>query len=138
MLVLHRRSSVPCSILYLQNELGSLRPLQRLGPAALGAKEAYLSHFPLAVTPKLTHNNRWKLSVLGSCHVPDVWHGEYFHLGFSSPLVVAGDGISEKGVCIENTGSQFIMEDSQYGEKCWRCMNIFRKHHNVLQYKESK
>ncbi len=30
------------------------------------------------------------------------------------------------------------MEDKEYGEKCWRCMSIFRKHQNVLQYRESK
>ena len=30
------------------------------------------------------------------------------------------------------------MEDKEYGETCWRCMTIYRKHHNVLQYKESE
>ncbi len=30
------------------------------------------------------------------------------------------------------------MEDKEYGERCWRCMTIFRKHQNVLQYRESE
>jgi hypothetical protein len=66
------------------------------------------------------------------------WHGEYFHLGYSQPLVVLNSTISGKGRCVENLGSQYIMEDKEYGEKCWRCMSIFRKHQNVLQYRESK
>jgi hypothetical protein len=66
------------------------------------------------------------------------WHGEYFHLGYSQPLIIVNASISGKGRCVENLGSQYIMEDKEYGEKCWRCMTIFRKHQNVLQYRESK
>jgi hypothetical protein len=76
---------------------------------------------------------------LGSgCHFPASWHGEYFHLGYSQPLIIVNASISGKGRCVENLGSQYIMEDKDYGEKCWRCMTIFRKHQNVLQYRESK
>lgn len=71
------------------------------------------------------------------CFFPKPWHGEYFHLGYSSPLKVVNNTISEKGKCVENFGSHFVMEDSEYGEKCWRCMTIYRKHQNVLSYKES-
>ena len=46
--------------------------------------------------------------------------------------------ISEKGRCVESFGSHYVMEEEDRGEKCWRCMTIFRKHHNVLQYKESE
>jgi len=72
-----------------------------------------------------------------SCFFPKPWHGEYFHLGFSVPLIVHKDTITEKGRCVENFGSHYVMEEEEMGEKCWRCMTIFRKHHNVLQYKES-
>jgi len=71
------------------------------------------------------------------CFFPRPWHGEYFHLGFNAPLRVVNNTISEKGSCIENFGSHFVMEDTEYGEKCWRCMTIYRKHQNVLSYKES-
>ena len=79
-------------------------------------------------------------NILGKgCLFPVAWHGEYFHLGYSQPLTILNSTISGKGRCVENLGSQYIMEDKEeYGEKCWRCMTIFRKHHNVLQYRESK
>ena len=70
---------------------------------------------------------------------PPHWRGSYFHLGHRSPLVVSEDSITAKGRCVENVGSRYIMEEEEEGgEKCWRCMNIYRKHENVLQYKESE
>ena len=72
------------------------------------------------------------------CYFPRAWHGEYFHLGYNSPLVVVNNSISGKGKCVENFGSHYVMEDMEYGEKCWKCMTIYRKHQNVLSYKESK
>ena len=39
---------------------------------------------------------------------------------------------------MESFGSHYVMEEEDRGEKCWRCITIFRKHHNVLQYKESE
>jgi hypothetical protein len=77
-------------------------------------------------------------SIGSGCQFPSSWHGEYFHLGYSQPLIIINSSISGKGRCVENLGSQYIMEDKEYGEKCWRCMTIFRKHQNVLQYRESK
>ena len=72
------------------------------------------------------------------CFFPKAWHGEYFHLGYNSPLMVVNNSISGKGRCVENFGSHYVMEDMEYGEKCWKCMTIYRKHQNVLSYKESK
>lgn len=72
------------------------------------------------------------------CFFPRPWHGEYFHLGYSAPLEVVNSSISGKGRCVENFGSHFVMEDEEYGERCWRCMTMYRKHQNVLSYKESK
>jgi len=78
-----------------------------------------------------------QLAAGSQCFFPHAWHGDYFHLGFGSPLVVSNSTISEKGRCVESFGSHYVMEEEDRGEKCWRCMTIFRKHHNVLQYKES-
>lgn len=79
---------------------------------------------------------------LGSrCTFPGVWHGSYFQLGFSAPLIVANSSISEKGECVWSSGSQYVVEgvepEREGGRKCWRCMSIYRKHNNVIQYKES-
>ena len=51
--------------------------------------------------------------------------------------MLTNSSISSKGRCVENFGSHYVMEEEERGEKCWRCMTIFRKHQNVLQYKES-
>ena len=51
---------------------------------------------------------------------------------------VVNDTISQKGRCVENFGSHFVLEDEEYGEKCWKCLTIYRKHQNVLSYKESE
>ena len=53
-------------------------------------------------------------------------------------MLVSNSSISMKGKCVESFGSHYVMEEEERGEKCWRCMTIFRKHHNVLQYKESE
>ena len=53
-------------------------------------------------------------------------------------MLVSNSSISMKGKCVESFGSRYVMEEEERGEKCWRCMTIFRKHHNVLQYKESE
>ena len=53
-------------------------------------------------------------------------------------MEVVNSSISGKGRCVENFGSHFVMEDEEYGERCWRCMTMYRKHQNVLSYKESK
>ena len=72
------------------------------------------------------------------CFFPRAWHGDYFHLGYHQPLQVVNDTISQKGKCVENFGSHFVLEDEEYGEKCWKCLTIYRKHQNVLSYKESE
>eukprot|EP00088_Acartia_fossae_P006343 TRINITY_DN12927_c0_g1_i6.p1 TRINITY_DN12927_c0_g1~~TRINITY_DN12927_c0_g1_i6.p1 ORF type:complete len:638 (+),score=83.57 TRINITY_DN12927_c0_g1_i6:105-2018(+) len=72
-----------------------------------------------------------------SCTFPRLWHGEYFHLEFPAPLVVTNNSITEKGVCVWNLGSQYVLKGEDNGESCWRCLSIHRKHQNVLQYKES-
>ena len=72
------------------------------------------------------------------CFFPRAWHGDYFHLGYHQPLQVVNDTISQKGRCVENFGSHFVLEDEEYGEKCWKCLTIYRKHQNVLSYKESE
>ena len=81
-----------------------------------------------------------KQTVPGSrCSFPVAWHGEYFHLGYSRPLMVSNNSITEKGECVWSSGSQYVLEgEEEGGEKCWRCLSIYRKHNNVLQYKESK
>jgi len=71
------------------------------------------------------------------CSLPLAWHGEYFHLEYSKPLVVTNTSITEKGKCEWSSGSQYVLKGEDNGQPCWRCLSIHRKHQNVLQYKES-
>jgi len=71
------------------------------------------------------------------CTFPRLWEGEYFHLGYSSSLIVNNNSITEKGECVWSDGSQYVLKSQDAGKDCWRCLSIYRKHQNVLQYKES-
>jgi len=84
-----------------------------------------------------------KIAAGRKCSFPSLWEGEYFHLGYSNPLIVSNSSISEKGECVWSSGSQYVVEGVESGvtggrkERCWKCMSIYRKHANVLQYRES-
>jgi len=74
----------------------------------------------------------------GSCELSSNWMGRWFHLGFNEPLVISSDEISRKGRCVQRSKNMFLMEESDPAlGKCYRCMVIYEKHFNVLQYKES-
>jgi len=74
----------------------------------------------------------------GSCELSQNWMGRWFHLGFNEPLVISSDEISRKGRCVQRSKNMFLMEESDPAlGKCYRCMVIYEKHFNVLQYKES-
>lgn len=73
-----------------------------------------------------------------SCELSNDWAGRWFHLGFNDPLVITRNQISGKGHCVLRSKNMFLMEESEPGlGKCHRCMVIYEKHFNVLQYKES-
>jgi len=84
----------------------------------------------------------WPLILFGaadaySCELSRDWMGHWFHSGFNEPLVISNDGISKKGRCVQRSKNMFLMEESDPDYKCYRCMVIYEKHVNVLQYKES-
>jgi len=73
-----------------------------------------------------------------SCELSRDWMGRWFHLGFPEPLVISRDEISIKGRCVQRSKNMFLMEESDPAlGRCYRCMVIYEKHFNVLQYKES-
>lgn len=74
------------------------------------------------------------------CQLPPQWFGRWFHLGFSEPLQISAPEIQHKGLCVQQNvdKNMFLMRDSGNSfSSCYRCMMIYEKHFNVLQYKES-
>jgi len=77
-------------------------------------------------------------SKTSGCKIPQSWQGKWFHLGFPEPLDVTDSGISGKGNCVsQKSKNMFLVRESDSFEPCYRCMMIYEKHYNVLQYKES-
>jgi len=80
---------------------------------------------------------------LSGCQFPSDWLGSWHHLGHDNPLNVSLSSIDTKGTCFQSISSdadinktgfgQFIMKEEK---GCLKCMIIYRKHHNVLQYRE--
>ena len=51
-------------------------------------------------------------AILGTsqCFFPPPWSGSYFQLGYSSPLTLTNTSITEKGTCVWNSGSQYVLK----------------------------
>jgi len=70
------------------------------------------------------------------CEIPPDWHGQWFEFGQREAISISAKNISHKGHCITSrTPDKFIFHDRK--AKCSRCAVIYKKHHNVIQYKES-
>ncbi|XP_066584217.1 uncharacterized protein [Prorops nasuta] len=70
------------------------------------------------------------------CYFPERWNGRWFQSGVPEPVTVNGSIITSKGHCIEAKGDKFLVRDPH--DNCYRCLVIYEKHPNVLQYKESE
>ncbi|RWS31964.1 uncharacterized protein B4U80_01533 [Leptotrombidium deliense] len=70
-----------------------------------------------------------------TCRIPEQWEGLWFLKSAPDPIRIHGTTISEKGVCRTNSSDKFLIYNSTDG--CVRCMVIYQKHKNVLQYKET-
>ncbi|KAG5672930.1 hypothetical protein PVAND_003018 [Polypedilum vanderplanki] len=64
---------------------------------------------------------------------PQQWEGSWFQSGVPQPIEIQGSIMSSRGNCIASDGDKFLMRD----KRCHRCVVIYEKHKNVLQYKES-
>ena len=64
------------------------------------------------------YTNNWLSKFFSGrrCNFPSIWEGEYFQLGYSSPLVVSNNTISEKGECVWSSGSQYVLEGVESGK----------------------
>uniref|UniRef100_A0A1W7RAD8 Uncharacterized protein n=1 Tax=Hadrurus spadix TaxID=141984 RepID=A0A1W7RAD8_9SCOR len=70
-----------------------------------------------------------------TCQFPSEWTGMWFQKGVQRSIRIQNNTISTKGVCKKFEGDKFIIENKM--ERCYRCLAIYEKHPNVLQYKET-
>ncbi|XP_076353236.1 uncharacterized protein LOC143248619 isoform X2 [Tachypleus tridentatus] len=77
----------------------------------------------------------FQLTVSYGCQFPAKWTGLWFQKGLEPPIRIEGDTFSWRGKCIDSEGDLFLIDDNQLG--CSRCVVIYEKHPNVLQYRET-
>ncbi|XP_023227415.1 uncharacterized protein LOC111627947 [Centruroides sculpturatus] len=70
-----------------------------------------------------------------TCQFPAEWTGTWFQKGVQDPIRIENGTISTKGVCRKADGDKFIIENKY--DRCFRCMALYEKHPNVIQYKET-
>ncbi|XP_055698220.1 uncharacterized protein LOC129798843 isoform X2 [Phlebotomus papatasi] len=71
---------------------------------------------------------------VSNCTFPQRWEGSWFQSGLQ-PIYIKGSILSFRGKCVASDGDKFLMVDDK---GCHRCVVIYEKHKNVLQYKESE
>lgn len=83
-------------------------------------------------------NTESKRSEAG-CQFPPEWEGIWFQSTVRPYITIDATSISSKGQCTKTDfrGEKYLIKVD--GErKCYKCIVIYQKHHNVLQYKETK
>lgn len=99
-----------------------------------------------------------------NCVFPSQWEGSWFQSGVPQPIEIQGSSMSNRGSCIASDGDKFLMREwvpssdllraiyfntllprtqnffptHVTRKRCHRCVVIYEKHKNVLQYKESE
>lgn len=87
-----------------------------------------------------------------NCVFPAQWEGSWFQSGVPQPIAIQGSSMSNRGTCIASDGDKFLMREwvkkfksilyifnnNLISKRCHRCVVIYAKHNNVLQYKESE
>ncbi|CAO1439869.1 unnamed protein product [Diamesa serratosioi] len=68
-----------------------------------------------------------------NCVFKPQWEGSWFISGVPQTIDIEGSTMSNRGRCIASDGDKFLMVE----KRCHRCVVIYEKHKNVLQYKES-
>ncbi|KAH8407965.1 hypothetical protein KR222_005861, partial [Zaprionus bogoriensis] len=70
-----------------------------------------------------------------NCTFPARWEGSWFLSGYQQSIHIKGSQFSYRGRCAAADGNKYLIVDEK---GCHRCLVIYEKHKNVLQYKESE
>ncbi|XP_031633309.1 uncharacterized protein LOC116347051 isoform X3 [Contarinia nasturtii] len=87
--------------------------------------------FLLSSSLRLCSANKHEVS---NCTFPQRWEGSWFLSGNQQPIFIKGNTLSFRGKCMASDGDKFLIVDDK---GCHRCLVIYEKHKNVLQYKEN-
>ncbi|XP_036672800.3 uncharacterized protein aus isoform X4 [Drosophila suzukii] len=69
-----------------------------------------------------------------NCTFPARWEGSWFLSGYQQSIHIKGSQFSYRGRCAASDGNKYLIVDEK---GCHRCLVIYEKHKNVLQYKEN-
>lgn len=69
------------------------------------------------------------------CTFPKRWEGRWFQSGVQQEITIEGSTLSTRGRCVASEGDKFLLVNEK---GCHRCVVIYQKHLNILQYKESE
>ncbi|XP_049305040.1 uncharacterized protein LOC105222833 isoform X6 [Bactrocera dorsalis] len=69
-----------------------------------------------------------------NCTFPARWEGSWFLSGYQQSIHIKGSQFSYRGKCAASDGNKYLIVDEK---GCHRCLVIYEKHKNVLQYKEN-
>ncbi|KAL7727398.1 hypothetical protein ACLKA6_003056 [Drosophila palustris] len=69
-----------------------------------------------------------------NCTFPARWEGSWFLSGYQQSIHIKGSQFSYRGRCAAADGNKYLIVDEK---GCHRCLVIYEKHKNVLQYKEN-
>ncbi|XP_037912668.1 uncharacterized protein LOC119652536 isoform X4 [Hermetia illucens] len=71
--------------------------------------------------------------VASNCTFPSRWEGTWFLSGYQQSVHIRGSQFSYRGKCAASDGNKYLIVN----DECHRCLVIYEKHKNVLQFKES-
>ncbi|XP_037944685.1 uncharacterized protein LOC119677419 isoform X2 [Teleopsis dalmanni] len=105
---------------------------KRLTNAIVTAKTLYVMILLLLISSASCWSGRQ--DALSNCTFPARWEGSWFLSGYQQPIHIKGSQFSYRGKCAASEGNKYLIVDEK---GCHRCLVIYEKHKNVLQYKES-
>ncbi|XP_064549374.1 uncharacterized protein aus isoform X2 [Drosophila montana] len=118
---------------------GQLEPITRLatscGSNSMTSTKSWLG--PLLLTLLLATSVRgWggRQDAPTNCTFPARWEGSWFLSGYQQSIHIKGSQFSYRGRCAASDGNKYLIVDEK---GCHRCLVIYEKHKNVLQYKEN-
>ncbi|XKL68948.1 hypothetical protein PGB90_006717 [Kerria lacca] len=77
----------------------------------------------------------WLALRVECCKFPDHWVGNWYQSGIRKTISIEGNRFSSKGSCVAADGDKFLIANDEH--TCYRCVVVYEKHFNVLQYKET-